>query len=588
MKHKARVIVLLVFAHTLSTCVGAHQLCAAEHNTCAPTTWAVLAQNSELAFPIGGAFLSVFPEVAGFAFGGQVGFNLVLLESPFKHRLFSFSVPQARIIEDLDLEPDFGASQSPTSIPRVSLKVHEQSGLVLLFGQHSNGEQRLIALQSENNGRVRRLWSLSFPSNAFFSAYSDLAVNAAGSRICWVYYLSGQTVAKANAADQLAIAGPPSRRALFGHLSAADLKLREPAVEKSSTSAVTRHLALIRADDGVEISSADLSFNSPDTSVFFDEANGRVLALADKTAFIFGPGFDTLDLASTLNPPIASPVVVGQGVSKDGRFLLAYGGYAPDEVNPGGINSYVAYDLEQKAARELFLSESLFPVSNAITFHQGKGLLLAPLTIEFRFTAGGEPSAKKVMHREIDVIALGADGSLTRVAQVRLPKRSSDSVSRNGLSAYCNIEVSATGALAFIPSGNGRLFTIDTSNGEIVRDVLVNPNGLVSVKLLEPLHRLVASDFTNRFLMLDLETAPVVSGIAVTSQRTIITGENFLNGAHVVLDGVDLGIANRSADNPGTEIIVDRGKKAFPRGQDFTFVVVNPDGLRSKPFTFQR
>lgn len=105
---------------------------------------------------------------------------------------------------------------------------------------------------------------------------------------------------------------------------------------------------------------------------------------------------------------------------------------------------------------------------------------------------------------------------------------------------------------------------------------------------MEPLNRLVASDFTNRFLLLDMETAPVISGIAVKRQRTIITGENFLNGVRVMLDGVDLGVANRSADNPGGEIVVGLGKKDFPRGQDFTFAVVNPDGLRSKPFTFQR
>jgi hypothetical protein len=568
MKNKARIFLLLVFAHTLST-------------------WTVLGQRSELLFPIGGAFASVFPEVAGFAFGGQVGFNLVLKESPYKQRLFSFSVPEARIIEDLDLEPDFGASQSPASIPRVALKVHEQSGLVVIYGQHSNGEQKIIAFQSESNGRMRRLWSLSFPSIAFFSADSDLAIRADGSRICWIYYLPGQTNAEANTADQLAIAGPADRRPLLVRSSAAGLKLSE-ATQARVNSTVTRHLALIRADDGVQLASAELTFASLFASVFFDEANSRVVALATKTVFLFAPNADRLDLASTIDPAISSPEVVGQGVSRDGRFLLAYGGYNPDEANPGGINSYVAYDLEQETAQELHLRELLFPVSNAITFHQGKGFLLAPLTIEFRFTAGAEALVKNVLPREVDVIVLNEDGSLSRVAQVMLPKRSPDSAARNALSSYCNVEVSATGALAFIPSGNGRLFTIDTSNGEIVRDVLINPSGLVSIRLLEPLNRLVSSNFSNRFLLLDIETSPVINGIAVKRQRTIINGESFLNGAHVLLDGVDLGIANRSAETPGAEIIVDRGKKDFPRGQVFTFVIVNPDGLRSKPFAFQR
>jgi len=569
MKHKATIFVLLVLAQALSA-------------------WAVSGQSSELVFPVVDGFPSVLPEVSGFAFGGQVGFNLVFTKSPYKYRLFSFSVPQGRIIDDLDLEADFGASQSSASAPGIALKVHGQSGLILIYGQRSDRTQRLIAFKSERDGHLRKLWSLSFPPNEYISADSDLAVSADGSRVCWVYYLPSQQGGEGKTPDQVAIAGPASRRTLFGHLSGAGLKLREPALETTSTSTVTRRLALIRAGDGLELASAELSFESLFTSVFFDEANGRVLALADKTAFVFAPGFDSLDLASTLNPAIASPVIVGLGVSRDGRFLLAYGGYSPDGVNPGGINSYVAYDVEQKTAQQLDLRESLFPVSNGITFHQGKGLLLAPLTVGLEFTAGGGPSAKNVAPRETDVIVLAADGSLTRVAQVKLPKRSPDSTASNALSSNCSIEVSATGALAFIPSGNGRLFTIDTSNGEIVRDVLINPNGLVSIKLLEPLNRLVASDLTNRFLLLDIETTPVISGIAVKRQRTIITGENFLNGAHVVLDGVDLGIANRSAENPGGEIVVGLGKRDFPRGQDFTFVIVSPDGLRSKPFTFQR
>lgn len=570
MKRKTTIIMLLVFAQTLSA-------------------WAVFGQSSELVFPVVDGFPSVLPEVSGFAFGGQVGFNLVFTKSPYKYRLFSFSVPQARIIDDLDLEPDFGASQSLASIPGIALKVHEQSGLILIYGQHSDGTQRLIAFKSERDGHLRRLWSLSFPPNAFISAGSDLAVSADGSSVCWIYYLPRQQDGEANTPDQVAIAGPVSRRPFLGRLSAAGLKLSEPTLERTSTTTVTRRLALIRADDGVQLASAELSFASLTyPSVFFDDANGRVLALADKTAFVFAPGFDRLDLESTLNPAIASPTVVGQGVSRDGRFLLAYGGYDADEVNPGGVNSYVAYDLEQKTAQQLDLRELLFPVSNGITFHQGRGLLLAPLTIELKFTVGGGPAVKNVPPRETDIIALGADGSLTRVAQMKLPKRSPDSAGSNELSSYCNIEVSATGALAFIPSRNGRLFTFDTSNGEIVRDVLINPNGLVSIKLLEPLNRLVVSDLTNRFLLLDVQTAPVISRIALKRQSTIITGENFLNGAHVVIDGVDLGIANRSADNPGGEIVVGRGKKDFPRGQDFTFVVVNPDGLRSRPFTFQR
>src|SRR5262249_59403485 len=45
------------------------------------------------------------------------------------------------------------------------------------------------------------------------------------------------------------------------------------------------------AADGVTLASADLPLESLSTSVFFDETNHRVLALADRTAFVFAPGF---------------------------------------------------------------------------------------------------------------------------------------------------------------------------------------------------------------------------------------------------------------------------------------------------------
>ena len=117
-------------------------------------------------------------------------------------------------------------------------------------------------------------------------------------------------------------------------------------------------------------------------------------------------------------------------------------------------------------------------------------MLFALRTADLTFGSGVNPSR---IPREADIIGLRPDGFVTRVAQVKIPKHSLGSAGPNALSSYCNIEVSASGALAFIPSGNGRLFTVDTADGEIIRDVLINPiGGLVSIKLLEPLNLLVA------------------------------------------------------------------------------------------------
>src|SRR5438309_6713716 len=98
MKSIAKILVLLVVVQTLNV----------------P---AALGDRSDLTFPLSNASLSVLSGNAGFAFGDQVGFNLVLTPSPYKFRLFSFSVLQARLVDELDLEADFGASQSLASTP---------------------------------------------------------------------------------------------------------------------------------------------------------------------------------------------------------------------------------------------------------------------------------------------------------------------------------------------------------------------------------------------------------------------------------------------------------------------------------------
>jgi hypothetical protein len=134
------------------------------------------------------------------------------------------------------------------------------------------------------------------------------------------------------------------------------------------------------------------------------------------------------------------------------------------------------------------------------------------------------------------------------------------------------------------------LFTFDTATGEIVSDERVNQVGrLASIRLVEDLNRIVASDLSSsHLLILDASTAPIIASVKVKRRSTIVIGSNFLSGAHLLIDGIDQGVANRSIDNPGTEIILERGKKDFPSGQDFDFVLINRDGVRSRPFLLRR
>src|SRR6185369_1621683 len=260
-----------------------------------------------------------------------------------------------------------------------------------------------------------------------------------------------------------------------------------------------------------------------------------VVALAETTAYVFDSGLDALDLDSTMTPGLKFPSVFGQAMSQDGRFLLGYGGYSPDE-NGSGLNFYVAYDLERKTAHELDLNEQLFPFVNGMTFHPETGLLFAPLIVNL--TLGASEALNKALPRDTDIIRLGLDGSLTLAAQTRLPKRSADG-SRPNLSVLSNVEVSATGVLAFIQSDNNRLFTFDTATGEIVSDERVNQVGrLASIRLVEDLNRIVASDLSSsHLLILDASTAPIIASVKVKRRSTIVIGSNFLSGAHLLIDG---------------------------------------------------
>jgi len=540
---------------------------------------------TDIVFPPIDGSPDLFPASTGFAFGDQIGFTVVQTSSAHKPQLLSFSVTEGRILDQLDLDSDFGTVEGSASRSFIFLKVHEQSGLLILYGQGVDGSQRLSAAKSDRDGRMRKLWSIMSESpGGLVSADSDLAVNFDGSRICWIYYSSGVGEARLHRQDTLQV--PAARMPLLVRRSADGSQVAQHNPPVSSMSHLARRLALIRVDDGTRLASVELRFDSLfSASVFFDDVNNRVVALAEATAYIFAPGFDRLDPDFTFTPKPGHSVS-GQGMSRDGRFLLGYGGYIPDEAG-SGVSFYFAYDLERRTAYELDLKEQLFPFVNGMTFHRETGVLFAPLVL--KLTLGAGESLNDGIAREADVIHLEPDGSLTLAARMTLPKRSADG-SRLKLTTDSNVEVSATGALAFIQSDNNRLFTFDTANGEIISEQLVDRAGrLLSIRLLERLNRILASDLSTRnLLIVDAITAPAIASVKLKRHRTVIAGRNFLSGAHLLINGVDQGLAKRSAENPGGEIVVDQGKRDFPAGEEFSLEVVNRDGARSAPFVLRR
>jgi hypothetical protein len=548
---------------------------------------ATFGKGSRLTFPVDDGALSVLPDFAASLFGGRIGFTLAFTGSPLSVKLFSFSLVESAIVDQVDLEAEFREG-TDTALPRAYLKVNESSGLVLVYGQHADGTQRLVALRAQSDGHLQRLWNVSLPVNAPLAVGSDLAISADGSRIGWIYYLpTSPQLRSANLEirqiDEFAKAKerPVLVRSLrHGTLSNCNTSDLVPNAQV----AYERHLGLIRAEDGVQLASIGLSTATVFASVYFDDPHNRIVALADQIAYVFEPGLDALAIQTTINAQTTSPNLIGVGISANGRFLIAYGGY---QIGPS-TNVYVTFDLNVGNFSELDLTEPLFPISNGFTFHPQTGVVFAPLLAMLQGGPGGSGTLRIGGTREGDVLALSPDGSLSRIAEFQIPKHSEGNEEENALSGFSNVEVSETGALAFIPSRNGHLFTFDAVSGEIIGDKTIGSE-LSSILLIEASKRLLASDFSsNRILVLEIETAPVIASIKVKKHKTVVNGENFLSGAQVSIDGAPVGGATRSEANPGGQLVLSLGKKDFPRGRDLSFIVTNRDGRDSKPFTLHR
>ncbi|HLG17296.1 MAG TPA: hypothetical protein VJH03_22805 [Blastocatellia bacterium] len=497
-------------------------------------------ERREVTFDIPGGEVSDLPRDLAFAHNGTVGFTLVYTFPSVPSFLVAFSVVGGESADRVDLTPDFGTSNSPFTRPVVSIKVDNTSGLVLVYGNDVNNEQKMVALVADHRGRLTRRWSASFGRSSLFQfSWQDAAFNEDASRVYFLHY-------------------------------------------REST-----NVTVLRGDDGTRLSDFALPGATAMGFVYFDRARGRVVALSGFTAYAFKQQNDNLMIESQAQLASESTRSAwAQGISRDGRFVVAYDGFS-HVTNKIGFNTYQTYDLDWAMVREFEIPGRLYTYTNGPTFHPSTARLFVPLLGAIKIIGESEPLAAERSFRQVDILGLGDDGTISRIVEFRLPERSEGN-SRDNLLASNNIEPSASGALAFVGVISGQLFTFDAASGEIVGDDRVDPNNVSSMRLLEGLGKLVFTNGTNSVVIIDIATGPVVSGVKVKKKKTTINGGNFLAGARIELNGVDLGLANRNPDNPGHEIILDRGKKDFPSGEEFTVVVVNRDGLRSKPLTFRR
>lgn len=494
-------------------------------------SYRVFAQQHEITIPIQNGEIGMHPSLIGFTPDGQLGFVLAFSPSNPSKQLFSFSVTKSEVVDSFDLTPDFGFEGGSTLQP-IFLKLHGESGLALVYGLDTNLNQKVVALAFDARGKLSKRWTVTYPTAD--GIWPQVTFNNTGTNI---YIAHSKT----------------------------------ESVVDSSLILLSTKISVLRAEDGVETGAIFKSEGASALSITFDQAQKRAVAILDGTVYILTPENEELKIADTIpsTDPIQGLARI-QGISKDGKFLIAYSGYITNTNSNLLTNVYLSYNLNLKEIRTLHLAESSYPGGGFLTYNQPTDTLFAPLYIS----------------RQADVISMSPDGSLLNTATLNLPKRSPENSMLNTIKEN-NIVISATGTLGFLALNNGRLFRFDTLNGEIVGDEPIGENPFHFIHLLEPLEVLVYRIGSNKLVFADVSTGPVVTYIKVKKKTTIIKGANFLIGIKVKVNGTEIENIERSSENPASEIILTRGRKNFPEGQDIVITVENRDGLSSKPFTIK-
>lgn len=521
---------------------------------------ASLAERREIAFPVANGLFSGHPLAVAVRSDGQVGFALVANLQDFSGRLFSFSVTEGKVIDEFDLTPDFGAGTNGIP-PTFWMKLHQETGMVAVYGTTSNRVQKVVTFASDASGHLFKRWQAVYlPANGL---WPDMSFNRDGSRVCVVY------------TDKAS--GSPSRNVDDGESSQA-------GTGGMALIETVQRADLIRVEDGVVLATATLKEAGDFVWAVFDDVHNRFIALAGTSAHVFTNDQDGLRIEKAIGPVAGLSSLTDPAISQNGRFLIAYAAYDPGNRS----NAFVSYDLELNTPRVLNINDDFFPVSGGLLpFHRPTGTLLVPLSGRWA-EEDGKVTLSFTHSRKSYVIALASDGSLQHTVDAVLPRRSPGSdQGRNVIGPFNNAAMSPSGAIGFVSTHSLRLLSFDTLTGEIVNDVPLTSENRTFISYSNQAGLLLYSS-GNKLVLEDVSVGPIISDVKVTSQQTIIKGANFLAGARVEINGADLGVVNRNPDNPGREIILDKGKRDFPAGQPFTIVVINRDGLRSKPFTFQR
>ncbi|MBI3650077.1 MAG: hypothetical protein HY231_03425 [Acidobacteria bacterium] len=345
---------------------------------------------------------------------------------------------------------------------------------------------------------------------------------------------------------------------------------------------------MLRAEDGEALATVPLPDRDISAWLVFDKIANRPIVLTTEKLHLIAPASDRLEIEWSGDQFAEAPLHL-TSISEDGRFLVSYSGYtfSYDQTLPTDrANSFTTFDLQTKTFRLLSLKARVLPAANVVLFHAPTNTMFVPYSATIKIKIKGKLITAKGCScgtNFADFLHLGADGSLAPATRLQLPD---DGANPTLISASNSMALSPSGALGFVSTVNKKIFSFDTMTGEIVNEETV-PDNLTYLYYLTSHQSLLYANGTNKFVMLDAQVAPVINAVRVKKDSTLISGFNFLSGLKVTLNGEEVPTANRSAQNPGREIILPLGRKDLPPTQELRIEVTNRDGLISKPFVIK-
>ena len=136
------------------------------------------------------------------------------------------------------------------------------------------------------------------------------------------------------------------------------------------------------------------------------------------------------------------------------------------------------------------------------------------------------------------------------------------------------------------PTQSQRLYNALTAAGIEAGLKFIEGAGHGGSEFDNPENRKLVDDFLDQHLLAQTATVKI-TGASVTGKKLFIAGENFDNGAIILLDGKKQKTAN-DEQTPSTTLIGKKAGKKIAHGQMVTLQVRNRDDRVSEPFSFVR